>query len=464
MLAAAPAQGRPLVTGISDPQANALGDQTTFDRIGAAGARFVRLTILWRQVAPDSEPLVWLPTNPADLNYDWSSADREVQMARRAGLEPLFQVYGAPTWAQRCTTESDFGAPCDPDPAALAQFAEAAARRYSGSFLGLPRVRYWEPQNEPNLANFFNPQYRMGRPVSPQLYRAILNRFSDAVKSVDASNLVVTAGFGPIKRPGSIGPLDFVRRMLCMKGRRRPRPAGGGCGGGARFDILATNPFTTGGPTHEGAGLDDASLGDLPEMARLLRAAERAGRIDSDLPRVPFWITEMSWDSRPPDPGGLPERLHARWTAEAIYRAWSAGVETFMWYELRDNAREGSPHDETVQSGLYLRGESVASDRPKLALTAFRFPFVAFRRQRGIFVWGRTPSSAPGVVVLEGLTAGGWRPIGSTRADRDGIFSKVLRTGYTRQRRGLVRARHRADKAQPFSLKRVHDFYHPPFG
>ncbi len=464
LLAASPAEGRPLVTGVADPQANALGDQTTFDRIRDAGARFVRLTILWEQVAPRSEPLVWLPDSPADLNYDWTTVDREVQMADRAGLEPLFQVYGAPAWAQRCTTVTDFGAPCDPDPAALADFAKAAAQRYSGSFLGLPRVRYWEPQNEPNLQVFFNPQFRNRRPVSPLLYRTLLNRFSDAVKSVDASNLVVTAGFGPLERPGSIGPLDFVRRMLCMKGRRRPRPAGRGCEGGVRFDILATNPFTTGAPTREGPDPDDVSLGDLPEMRRLLRAAERAGRIDTDLARVPFWVTEMSWDSKPPDPGGLPEGLHARWAAEAIYRAWSAGVEMFMWYELRDNARDGSPYDETVQSGLYLRGESVAQDRPKLALQAFRFPFVAFSRNGGVYVWGRTATSTPGRVVLEGKTAGGWRTIGTTRARRDGIFSKLLTGPFGRRGKGLVRARHRGDAARAFSLQPVRDFYHPPFG
>jgi hypothetical protein len=463
-LAATPAEGRPLVTGIADPQANALGDQTTFDRIGEAGAGFVRLTILWHEVAPKSEPLIWIPTSPADLNYDWSSADREVEMATRAGLEPLFQVYGAPSWAQRCATVTDFGAPCDPDPAALADFAEAAARRYSGSFLGLPRVRYWEPQNEPNLQVFFNPQFRNGRPVSPSLYRTLLNRFSDAVKSVDSSNLVVTAGFGPLERPGSIGPLDFVRRMLCMRGRRNPRPAGNGCEGGVRFDVLATNPFTTGAPTREGPKPDDVSLGDLPEMRRLLRAAERAGRIDTELPRVPFWVTELSWDSKPPDPGGLREGLHARWAAEAIYRSWLAGVEMFMWYELRDNAREGSPHDQTVQSGLYLRGETVAADRPKLALQAFRFPFVAFRRQGGIYVWGRTATSTSGRVVLEGRTAAGWRQIGTARARGDGIFAKLLGGGFGKRRQGLVRARHRGVTARPFSLKPVRDFYHPPFG
>jgi hypothetical protein len=454
-----------LDTGISDPVANALGRQVVFDRVRRAGAVYTRLTVLWAQVAPDQEPLAWSPGDPADLNYDWRVADREVRMAQRAGLEPLFQIYGAPEWAQRCGIRNESGAPCDPDPAALAQFARAAARRYSGDFRGLPRVRFWEPQNEPNLSLFFNPQMRGGKPVSPALYRRLLNRFAAAVKQVDPTNRVVTAGLAPLERPGNVGPLDFARRMLCMRGRERPRPTAGDCGGGVRFDVFAMNPFTTGSPTHRTPGPDDVSLSDLPELQRLLRAAERAGRIRSATRRVPLWVTEFSWDSRPPDPGGVPEKLHARWTAEAIYRAWAAGVSTFFWYELRDNPRNGRPHEETVQSGLYLRrGDAVVHDRPKMALRAFRFPFVAFARRGGVFVWGRTPTSEGGNVVLQARVGRGWSRIGSARANEQGIFRTLLRTSYGRGGRGAVRAVYREATARPFSLRRVPDFYQPPFG
>ena len=51
-------------------------------------------------------------------------------------------------------------------------FATAAAGRFSGSFGGHPRVRYWGVWNEPNLSTFLQPQYRGGRPYSPLLYRA----------------------------------------------------------------------------------------------------------------------------------------------------------------------------------------------------------------------------------------------------------------------------------------------------
>jgi hypothetical protein len=457
------AAGRPLVTGIEDPDTTDLAVPLVYERIRDANARFVRLTVLWRVIAPRNEPLAWDPTNPGDMNYNWSLPDREVRQAVAAGLTPLVQVYSAPEWAQRCHQETIAGGPCDPDPHAVGEFAEAIARRYDGRFLGLPRIRYWELMNEPNLPVYFNPQYRDGKPASPLLFRPLQNAFSDAVKQVERSNLVVGPDMAPLKDEGAVAPLDFMRRLLCMSGRRHPHPSSS-CHARTRFDIWATNPYTTGGPTHHAAGPDEVSLGDLPEMRRLLRAAERAGRIESDLHPVPFWVTEFSWDSKPPDPGGLPWRIHARWAAEAIYRAWKAGVSVFLWNKLRDQDPAIAPHYGIADSGLYLRGSTLAEDKPKRILRAFRFPFVAFRSERGVRVWGRTPPGRPGKVRIQVREGHRWRSIVELAADRFGIFERVVETRYGRGSRGLVRARYGDQTALPFSLHYVGDFYQPPFG
>jgi hypothetical protein len=157
-------------------------------------------------------------------------------------------------------------------------------------------------------------------------------------------------------------------------------------------------------------------------------------------------------------------RVLARWTAEALYRAWSAGVTHLFWYPLRDEPTNGYPPSQSIQGGLFFRGETVAEDRPKKMLDAFRFPFVAISRRTGFFYWGRTPSSGPGRVVVQIRQGGGWRNAAVTRADRYGIFKGVVRGLYGRNRRGFVRARYRRDWAIPFSLKPVKDFYQPPFG
>lgn len=456
---------RPFVTGVADPASTGMGDPVVFSRIRETGARFVQLTASWQGIAPDVLPAGWDPTDPADPNYDWTALDSGVIQAVNAGLAPLVQLYGAPDWAQRCTsTNLTYSAPCNPDPQAFANFAKAAARRYNGSFQGLPRVRFWEAQNEPNLSLFFNPQFERGKPVSPALYRLLINAFYTAVKSVDRSNVVIAAGLGPVGIPGfTVAPLRFARLLLCMRGRRDPRPTPGGCGGGVHFDVFDMHPYTTGGPTHVPRGVDDVALGNLSELRELLAAADRAGRIHGSFRRTPLWVTEFGWDSKPPDPGGLPIPILTRWASEAFYRAWEAGVSHFFWFELRDWPLKHT-YAQSVQSGLYFSGPTLAEDRPKKVLYAFRFPFVAFPEDRGFFFWGRTPTSTGGRVVIQVRDLNGWRTVAVARTDRSGIFTGEVETSYGRNKRGFVRARYRRETAIPFSLKPVKDFYQPPFG
>jgi hypothetical protein len=347
----------------------------------------------------------------------------------------------------------------------FASFAEAAARRYNGQFAGLPRVRYWQGFNEPNLSLFLLPQYRGRKLVSPDLYRELGNAFYDAVKSVSPSNLILAAGLGPIARPPwTVGPMRFARELLCMRGRRAPRPTRGGCPGGVRFDIFDIHPYTTGGPSHRGK-IDDVQLGDLEKLQELLAAADRAGRIRGRFRRTPLWITELSWDSKPPDPGGLPLGILTRWTAEAVHRAWRARISHFFWYGLRDpKPRPGVPMRETIDSGLHFRGETIGEDRPKGNLPAFRFPFVAYSRPSGFYCWGRTPNSRGGRVRIQVRNGGSWRNAAVVRADRYGIFEGVVRGLYGRHQSGSVRALYRRDRSVPFSLRPVRDFYQPPFG
>lgn len=439
-------------------------DPLAFARVRASGAGLVHMILPWGKVAPRELPPSWDPGDPGDPHYAWSEVDELVLSARRAGLRPALMVFGAPRWAQRCAPPLTFVPACDPDPAALAAFARAAARRYSGEYAGLPRVWYWQGLNEPNLSLFFTPQ-RLGRElVAPHRYRKLINAFYSAVKSVRRSNLVLAAGLGPIANPPwTIGPMRFARELLCMRGRRNPRPAPGGCEGGVRFDIFDIHPYTTGAPSHRGRA-DDVQLGDLGKLRALLAAADRAGRIQGRFRRTPLWITEFSWDSRPPDPGGLSMPILTRWTAEALHRAWRAGVSRFFWYPLRDEETRGRSFSETIQAGLYFRAPTIAADRPKPSLRAFRFPFVAYSRPRGFHYWGRVPDSRPGPVAIEIRQGGRWRRVAIVRADAHGIFAGTVLGGYGRDRRGSVRARRRGDSSAPFSLTPVRGFHQPPFG
>jgi hypothetical protein len=458
--AAVAGAAHPLTTGVSYVDES---DPIAFENVKRTGAKIVLTPLRWGRIAPTREPASWNPADPADPNYDWEEFDVWLINAVKAGLTPVFQVRGTPHWAQGCPGEVD--APCKPNPAQLATFASAAARRYSGQFAGLPRVQYWQGLNEPNLSLFFNPQYEGDKPASPALYRELINAFYAAIKSVDPSNLVIAGGLGPIAVPKyTIGPMRFARDLLCMRGHRRPRPLPGDCGGGVHFDIFDVHPYTSGSPAHEG-GVNDVQLGDLEKLTTLLRAADRAGRIVGQFQHTPLWITELSWDSNPPDAGGLPMPILTRWTAEALFTAWKAGIETFMWYSLRDGAPQSdTPSYLMPESGLFFRGATIAQDQPKESLYAFRFPFVAYPRKRGLFFWGRTPTSAAGKVVIQVRQPRGWRKLMAVHADRYGIFSGIGPVRYGQNRRGYVRAQYGTGSSPAFSMRPVPDFRHPPFG
>jgi hypothetical protein len=384
---------------------------------------------------------------------------------------PMVDFYIAPNWAQR-SSEGPFGTR-NPDPAEVGAFAHAIATRYSGKVLGLPRVRLWQLWNEPNIYRFLMPQFDSpfadpvpsgARALSPALYRDMLNAFAAAVHGVSKQNVVITGGMTPFGRafPSSpaVAPLQFMRQLLCLTPQNRPAP---NCNARASFDVWAHHPYTDGGPNHHAMAPGNVSLGDLPQMRRVLAAAIRTGHIRSRQ-RIRFWVTEFSWDTRPPDPHGVPVRTHARWVAEALYRMWKNGVSLVAWYTIRDEAREGKPDPEVYQSGLYFRCASgFACDRPKPVFTAFRFPFVALPSAGRTVVWGRTPFGRRARVGLELRRGGGWRHVLTVRTDAHGIFARRL----TRPRRGAMRAvvmgRHGA-RSLGFRIGRTRDMPVNPFG
>jgi len=463
LLSASAQAGRPskFVTGVSGVESS---DSLALQRVSSANATFVQVVLDWAEIGPRAEPGGWHPSDPADPAYDWSTADEEVSAAVQAGLTPMVLVDRAPEWAQRCKTKQTVGTQlCEPKAGAFASFAKAAAARYSGAFQGLPRVRYWQALNEPNLHLFFNPQFRHGRPVSPHLYRTLLNAFYRAIKAVDRSNVVIAAGLGPVAVPHLVvGPMRFTRLLLCMDEHNRPSRSKA-CKGGVHFDIFDVHPYTTGGPTHKG-NRDDVQIGDLAKLRSLLKAADRAGRIEGMYRHTPLWITEFSWDTNPPDPGALPMKLAARWTARAMFEAWRVGVDHFFWFSLRDDPA-GPGYAQTVQSGLYQRGATVADDTPKLTLDVFRFPFVALPATGGFGFWGRTPTSGPGPVRIEVRDKkGGWRTVKTVHARASGLFLGRVKTRLVGLRSGLVRARYQDGVAVAFGMREHPDFYNPPFG
>jgi hypothetical protein len=452
---AAGARPASLRTGFSDRDAYQVKGgaerATAFAHTRDARASIVRLLLDWSAIAPTRPPTREAARSPAWPGYDWTGVDSVVRDATAAGLDVLLSFTGAPGWAEGAgrppVSASAPAGTWRPMPAPYRDFAEAAARRYSGAYADpaspggpLPRVRYWQGWNEPNLTNFLTPQWRRrgGRflPSSPATYRGLINAFYLGVKAVDASNYVVSAGTAPFGDPTPgrrrMPPALFTREFLCVRGASSPRPVR--CPGGpARFDALAHHPYPIGPPRRHAVNPDDVVIPDLRRLTRPLSVALRAGNVAPRRPKG-LWATEISWDSRPPDPDGIPARLHARYLAGALNVLWSQGVDVVAWWQLRDSAK-GRGFQYSLQSGIYQRGATVAEDRPKPAFQAFRFPFTAYRKAGVARLWGLAPSAGP--VLIERRGHGGWDAVARLNAREDRLF-----LGRLKARHGtLLRAR-----------------------
>jgi hypothetical protein len=411
-----------------------------FDRTVAAGAQLVLLAVPWGAIAP-ARPS-GDPTNPANPAYDWGTLDRQVSDAVAHGLSVAFSIAsaGGAAWADGPGRPANaLPGTWRPDPAAFGAFAEAVARRYSGRFNPgsglLPHVRYYQAWGEQNLSDHLMPQWIRSHghwvAESPIIYRGLMNAFYAGVKSVDRSDLVITGGTAPFgDRPGGdrMQPALFVRSFLCLGGSVS-KPRLGRCSDPPHFDILAHHPYSIAGPFFPALNPDDVSLPDLWKLERPLALALRTGRA---LPRghKQIWVTEFSWDSKPPDPRAVPMPRWEHWMDGAFYELWKEGVDAIAWYLLVDQPCVPSCAD-SYQSGVYY-----SNGRPKPGLEAFRFPFVVERAARGRFVvWGITPRT--GIVLVQERRGGRWRTVMRFRRRAHAIFTRTI----SLSARPLMRAR-----------------------
>jgi hypothetical protein len=424
-----------------DPAVRALA----FARIRASGARVVRIPVNWALVVGSAHPVGSQASNPASAAYDFTAVDAAVREALAAGLTPLLVVSNAPAFAEAPHRwPYAYAGSWAPSPVAFGEFATAVARRYDGSFpdplqpgATLPRVRFFQAWNEPNLARYLEPQWVAEdghwRAFSPLIYRQLLNAFYAAVKAVAPSDVVVTAGIAPNGEPAGVGrmtPLRFLRALLCLEGTA-PRT----CPDPPHFDALAFHPLSFESPDRPAASSQDVAIADIAKVTALLAAARRAG---TALPRAhkPLWVTELNWESAPAAAHGVPPRLQALWVSRALHRLWVAGVGLADWQFLVDpypNLELATPTGGELPTarpaGLYEPGSDgdFVTARAKPFLRGFTLPFDPLRvDHRRVRIWAllRAPRQA---VALQRLTRGGvWRTIARLRANRQAVLNTLV--------------------------------------
>ncbi|WP_210494599.1 hypothetical protein [Patulibacter sp. SYSU D01012] len=410
-------------------------DVTTWmQRSAEVGARRVRVNVFWAQVAPTA-PTGDAAADPAWSGYQFAAFDAQVRAAVAAGLEPYVNVSRAPAWAEGGGRRAGVGpGSWKPDVSAFGRFMTAVARRYSGSFVDpatgqtLPRVRAFQIWNEPNLDTYLAPQWEDGKPWAPERFRELVNAGYAAVKAAQANATVATAGLAPFGDYGTtdgkrLPPVRFLRSMLCLDDDLQRT-----CKRTARFDVLAHHPYAVRAPSKGARNPDDVTIPDLGRLTAVTKAARKAGTIR----RTPkLWVTEVSYDSSPPDPDGVPTARLARWTAELLWRLWRQGAETVIWYLVRD-APPTPTYAASYQSGMYL-----LDGTRKASAQAFRFPLVVTgRSSRKLRVWLRSPVA--GRAQLQIRRGGRWRGVGSVSVRADGVRTVQVPRGGTTAVRAVV--------------------------
>jgi hypothetical protein len=383
---------------------------------GETGASIARIDVRWRSIAPEKPPAGFEASNPDAPGYEWETLDDAVRSAAVNGLTVLFTVYQAPAWAEGP------GRPHDAEPGSwkpqsgpYEQFAQALASRYDGGHPDpllpgkkLPRVRYFEAWNEPNLDTYLNPQWEGNEWAGASRYRGLLNGFYSGVKASQPSATVLAGSLAPFGDPPGgerTPPVLFLRSLLCLHGGKLTPVA---CPEPAHFDVLSDHPIAVGAPSQSASSPLDVTTPDMDHLVTILEMAERDHLV---LPRLkskrPLWATEFWYDTDPPDPNGLSLATQARWYEQDLYSFWQQGAQVAIELQVRD-APAGRGYSFSNQSGAYFLDGS-----PKPSATAFRFPLVAHRT--GPFkveVWGIAPKG--GKVKIQVLRKGGWKTLGTT--------------------------------------------------
>lgn len=457
--AAAPA---PLALGFNDPVSFQGGLSPSeralaFAHAREVGATTIRLGLSWRYADTGRPPSRAAARDPNWPGYNWGEIDEEVRAVVDAGLQPIVVVSIAPEWFEGPSRPSTNVAPAGtwrPDPTALGDFAYALAARFDGRTRDsagalLPRVRYLQGWNEPNLPEYLTPQSAPrghGRvPVSPGLYRSLINSFYSAVKSVRKDDFVLNAGIAPygdypeLTVRGRTPPLYFIRSLLCVKGSKAhhcPR---------IYYDAFATHAFPQIDPRRKPLNKDDVLL-RVSGVTRLLRLAAKAGTISSAQARR-LWETEVVWNGDPPGVGSQTYEQQALYLQLALYMLWREGVDNVIWFNMRDRHAECC----FTFGGLYAYSPTVEGDRPKPALTGYRFPFVAVRSGRRTLVWGRAPTAGTSVTIEKADGRGGWRKLATVKVGAGHVFTRrVGGTGHAQ-----LRARQGPDMSLPSAAMTV---------
>jgi hypothetical protein len=410
----------------------------TLSEFAALGADVVKINLYWDEVAPNTrrKPTGFDGANPA--SYAWGSYDTAVAAILAQGMQPYLSIGGhAPKWATRGK-----GRPGTMRPSAkeFRLFAQAVGQHY-------PSVDIWSIWNEPNLYSWLGPQRSHGTPLSPSIYRGLYlagyRGLDDAGHGDDTillGELMPRGGTSPSK----VRPLEFLREMACLdrnynqiRGRAAKKR---GCRKVGRFPTsgIAYHPYTPPGGPHVAEGPDDAAIGQLSRLRATVDALARRGKLPR---RLPIWITEFGYQTRPPDPlQGAPLKRAAAFMDESEWIAFrNPRVASYSQYTLFDDPpRPGSGplRWSSWQAGLYFNN---GRKKPQV-YQAFSLPvFVRALSGNRVEIFGARRTLSGGAARIESKAPGAsYRSLGTAEVGQTGYFRRVFKVNGAPRRKYRV--------------------------
>jgi hypothetical protein len=460
----------------------------TLDEMKSLGADVLKITVSWRSLANGGRP-----SNPEDPGAypaaRWRPYDAAVQGAAARGMGVFLNIGGpAPDWA--AAGKSTPAGVYRPNAAEFGKFAKAVGTRYSGSYspsgptttpppgggqpcltapiipcqgqpasllaaptaptaqaaaAALPAAHVWSVWNEPNLPVFLLPQRSSTRshyPVSPTLYRNLyLQARAGLAASGHGNDTILMGELLPVgkssKTPrSSIRPLEFLRELTCVDRHLRPYKGANAKVRGCRnykpipLSALAYHPYAlSGGPTRRPPNRDDATIGTLSRVTRLLDRLQARHRLAGPR-RIPLWLTEFGVQTDPPDYlfGAPIKRVptYMGMSERLAYR--NPRVLSYSQYPLVDDHGLSG-----FQSGLRF-----TSGKAKPGVYGeYRLPIFVRKLGRSRVDWfGGARVATGGRVALYSRVGskGKWKQIGTAQLNSRGYFDAHLRAPNARKR------------------------------
>jgi polysaccharide biosynthesis protein PslG len=303
---------------------NRLAQRIEFSDFSRLGVRWLRIDLRWNLVQPEN-----------GNQYDWSSFDTVVALAREYDLEVLPVVGGTPEWARIIPEERSTPANVQD----FADFLTKAVERYQS--LG---VRAWEVWNEPNMATFWPPE------PDPVAYARLLKASYAAIKAADPLSTVISGGLAPAPASGPEGePMRYYGAVDFMTKVYEEAPEG-------PFDALGFHPYSFPYMPSDSVGWNGWGMmtGPIRDLMRSYGDSHKK-----------IWLTEYGAPTNA-DHDGVTEADQEAMVVEAFMLARSYDwAGPLFWYSYRDLGDDPAEREDWF--GLVRTPEE-----PKPAYTAFK--------------------------------------------------------------------------------------------